>query len=147
MIKIVERGELYFADLSPVIGSEQDGLRPVLVIQSNRYNTKSPTTIVAAVTSKNKRPTQRSHVVLSNASILPGSIILLEQIRTVDKTRLGTYIGKLTKHEMRQINKAIRESLALEQSEVLKNDCKSRREQCILSGGMYPSSVGKDGIP
>ena len=146
-MKRVKRGQLYFADLSPVIGSEQGGVRPVLVIQSNRYNLKSPTTIVAAVTSKHKNPTQKSHVVMSNASLIPGSIILLEQIRTVDKTRLGTYIGKLTKHEMRQINKAIRESLALEQSEVLKNDCKSKREQCILSGGMYPSSAGADGIP
>ena len=120
MKKRVKRGQLYFADLSPVIGSEQGGARPVLVIQSNRYNFKSPTTIVAAVTSKHKNPTQRSHVVMSNASLIPGSIILLEQIRTIDKSRLGSYIGKLKKHQMCQIDEAIRQSLALENLEVSK---------------------------
>ena len=120
MKKRVKRGQLYLADLSPVIGSEQGGVRPVLVIQNDRYNTKSPTTIVAAVTSKNKNPGQYTHVLLSGNSELPGSIVLLEQIRTIDKSRLGVYIGKLKKHEMCQIDEAIKQSLALENLEVLK---------------------------
>ena len=120
MIKRVKRGQLYFADLSPVIGSEQGGVRPVLVIQSDRYNFKSPTTIVAAVTSKHKNPGQYTHVLLPGNSELPGSIVLLEQIRTIDKSRLSVYIGKLKKHEMCQIDEAIRQSLALENLEVLK---------------------------
>ena len=122
MKKRVKRGQLYFADLSPVIGSEQGGVRPVLVIQSDRYNFKSPTTIVAAVTSKHKNPGQYTHVLLPDNSDIPGSIVLLEQIRTIDKSRLGVYIGKLKKHEICLIDEAIRQSLALENVEVLKNE-------------------------
>ena len=110
----VKRGQLYFADLSPVVGSEQAGVRPVLVLQSDRYNAKSPTTIVAAVTGRHKKLMQRTHVLLSADSVLPGSLVLLEQIRTIDKSRLGFYIGKLNKNEMCQIDEAIRQSLGLE---------------------------------
>ena len=110
----VKRGQLYFADLSPIVGSEQAGVRPVLVLQNDRYNTKSPTTIVAAVTGRRKKLTQRTHVLLSADSTLPGSVVLLEQIRTIDKSRLGFYIGKLNKNEMCQIDEAIRQSFGLE---------------------------------
>lgn len=116
----VKRGQLYFADLSPIIGSEQAGVRPVLVLQNDRYNAKSPTTIVAAVTGRHKKLMQRTHVLLSADSALPGSVVLLEQIRTIDKSRLGFYIGKLNKYELLLIDKAIRQSLALDNLEVSK---------------------------
>ena len=116
----VKRGQLYFADLSPSIGSEQAGVRPVLVLQNDRYNAKSPTTIVAAVTGRHKNLMQLTHVLLSADSALPGSVVLLEQIRTIDKSRLGFYIGKQNKHELLLINQAIRQSLDLNNLEVLK---------------------------
>ena len=118
----VKRGQLYFADLSPIVGSEQAGVRPVLVLQSDRYNAKSPTTIVAAVTGRHKKLMQRTHVLLPADSKLPGSVVLLEQIRTIDKSRLGFYIGKLTKNEMCQIDKAIRQSLELNNLEVMNDE-------------------------
>ena len=115
----VKRGQLYFADLSPIVGSEQAGVRPVLVLQSDRYNAQSPTTIVAAVTGRQKKLMQRTHVLLPANSVLPGSVVLLEQIRTIDKSRLGFYIGKLNKNEMCQIDEAIRQSLELANLEVM----------------------------
>ena len=118
----VKRSQLYFADLSPIIGSEQAGVRPVLVLQNDRYNAKSPTTIVAAVTGRHKNLMQLTHVLLSADSVLPGSVVLLEQIRTIDKSRLGFYIGKLNKHEMCRIDEAIRKSLELTNLEVMKDE-------------------------
>lgn len=102
------RGDLYYVDLSPSIGSEQGGIRPVVVIQNNTGNKFSPTIIVAAITSRKKNyiPT---HVELScNESGLPNdSIILLEQIRTLDKSRLKEKIGKIPNYKISEINDAL----------------------------------------
>lgn len=99
--------------MNPVFGSEQGGYRPVLVIQNNRGNKYSPTVIVAAITSrlKTKLPT---HVLLRNIKGLDkNSVVLLEQVRTIDKKRLDNYIGTLTKEQMQKIDKALRTSTGM----------------------------------
>lgn len=109
----IRRGDIYQADLNPVFGSEQGGYRPVLVIQNNRGNKYSPTVIVAAITSrlKTKLPT---HVSLRNIKGLnKNSVVLLEQVRTIDKKRLDNYIGTLTKEQMQKIDKALRTSTGM----------------------------------
>ena len=112
---VVKRGEIYYADLSPVVGSEQGGLRPVLIIQNDIGNKYSPTVIVAAITSqltKNKIPT---HVQLdcSTYALPKDSVVLTEQLRTIDKQRLKQYICELNNTTMNQINNAIKISLWL----------------------------------
>lgn len=109
----IRRGDIYQADLNPVFGSEQGGYRPVLVIQNNRGNKYSPTVIVAAITSrlKTKLPT---HVSLRNIKGLDKNlVVLLEQVRTIDKKRLDNYIGTLTKEQMQKIDKALRTSTGM----------------------------------
>ena len=109
----IRRVDIYQADLNPVFGSEQGGYRPVLVIQNNRGNKYSPTVIVAAITSrlKTKLPT---HVSLRNIKGLDkNSVVLLEQVRTIDKKRLDNYIGTLTKEQMQKIDKALRTSTGM----------------------------------
>ena len=109
----ISRGDIYLTDLSPTRGSEQAGVRPVLVIQNNKGNKHSPTVIIAAITSRKKNylPT---HVALSNVSGLgKGSMVLLEQLRTFDKQRLGVFIGKLSKREMKNIDNALAISVGL----------------------------------
>ena len=108
-MKNVKRGEIYYADLSPVIGSEQDGTRPVLILQ-NRF---SPTTIVAPITSVQKKQAQPTHIVIDCEFLESKSTILLEQIRTIDKTRLSDYLGQLSHEDILQINKAMAVSLGM----------------------------------
>lgn len=106
----IRRGDIFYADLDPVIGSEQGGIRPVLVIQNNTGNEYSPTVIVAAITSKpkTKLPT---HVSLKNRKGLEkNSVVLLEQIRTIDKIRLENYVGTVDRFQMRKIDEALRRS-------------------------------------
>ena len=106
----IRRGDIYYADLSPVVGSEQGGVRPVLVIQNNTGNAYSPTVIVAAVTSqpKTKLPT---HVILRDRKGLEkNSVVLLEQVRTIDKSRLREYVGILDRQQMLKVDKALRTS-------------------------------------
>ena len=93
----VKRGEIYYADLSPVIGSEQGGIRPVLVVQNDVGNKYSPTVIAAAITSKINKAKMPTHIELSanEYGLNKDSVILLEQIRTIDKQRLREKIGKL----------------------------------------------------
>ena len=112
---MIKRGELYFADLSPVIGSEQGGIRPVLVVQNDIGNKYSPTVIVAAITSKLNKAKLPTHMELSSREygLEKDSVILLEQIRTIDKTRLKEKIGELTEHKMNQVNKAMLISLGV----------------------------------
>lgn len=108
-----KRGEIFYADLKPVIGSEQGGVRPVLIIQNNVGNRYSPTTIVAAITSKpkTKMPT---HVALDDmVELEEGSVVLLEQIRTIDKKRLLEYVGNIDESYMKKIDGALRVSLEL----------------------------------
>ena len=109
----IERGDIYFADLSPVIGSEQGGLRPVLVVQNNVGNKYSPTIIVSAITSKLTKAKIPTHVELSSIDYnLPkDSVVLLEQIRTIDKRRLGEKVCSVDYKKMKEIDKAILVSL------------------------------------
>ena len=113
---IVKRGEIYYADLSPVVGSEQGGLRPVLIIQNDVGNKFSPTVIVSAITSqlsKNKIPT---HVELdaSTYGLPKDSVVLSEQLRTIDKQRLKNFVCLLDKKTMQKIDNAIKISLWLD---------------------------------
>ncbi|HEY8344656.1 MAG TPA: type II toxin-antitoxin system PemK/MazF family toxin [Bacillota bacterium] len=112
---IVKRGDLFFANLNPVIGSEQGGLRPVVIIQNDIGNTYSPTTIVAAITSQIKRAKLPTHVeIKKNKSNLDrDSVILCEQLRTIDKKRLSEKIGQLDSDTMSRINKALGISIDL----------------------------------
>ena len=109
------RGEIYFADLDPHYGSEQGGKRPVIVIQNNTGNKFAPTVIVAAVTSKVfKKPNQPTHVLIEkNPAFSRPSVVLLEQIFTIDKERIQRLLGQTTPDEMYQINEALMNSLDL----------------------------------
>ena len=108
----VKRGELYYADLSPVVGSEQGGIRPVLVVQNDIGNKYSPTIIAAAVTSKINKARLPTHIELpSSYGLVKDSVILLEQIRTLDKRRLKERIGELPPATMQRVNEAILISL------------------------------------
>lgn len=112
---IVKRGDLFFANLNPVIGSEQGGLRPVVVIQNDIGNTYSPTTIVAAITSQIKRAKLPTHVEIKKdkSHLDRDSVILCEQLRTIDKKRLSEKIGQLDSETMSKINKALGISIDL----------------------------------
>ncbi len=111
----VSRGDIFFADLNPVSGSEQGGLRPVLVIQNDVGNRCSPTTIVAAITSKIGRAKLPTHVQLPRERVRldQDSVVLLEQIRTIDKRRLGRKVAKLDLELMEQVKEALEISLGL----------------------------------
>lgn len=115
MTMIVRRGEIYYADLSPVVGSEQGGVRPVLIVQNDIGNKYSPTVIVAAITSQINKAKLPTHVELSASEYgLPkDSVILLEQIRTIDKKRLREKICTLSSEVMEKVNEALQISLGL----------------------------------
>jgi len=110
---LIKRGELYYADLSPVIGSEQGGIRPVLVVQNDVGNRYSPTVIAAAVTSKLTKARLPTHIELSASTfgLAKDSVILLEQIRTLDKRRLKERIGCLSPQIMSRVDEALLISL------------------------------------
>ena len=105
---MIKRGELYYADLSPVVGSEQGGIRPVLVVQNDVGNKYSPTVIAAAVTSKIDKARLPTHIELSACEfgLAKDSVVLLEQIRTLDKRRLKDRIGQLSPKTMQRVNRA-----------------------------------------
>ena len=109
----VKRGELYYADLSPVVGSEQGGIRPVLVVQNDVGNKYSPTIIAAAVTSKINKAKLPTHISLpaDKYGLNKDSVVLLEQIRTLDKKRLKEKIGELPISMMTKVNEALLISL------------------------------------
>lgn len=113
MENIFKRGEIYFADLSPVVGSEQGGIRPVLIIQNDVGNKFSPTVIVSAITSKLEKAKLPTHIELSSQKYhLPkDSVVLLEQIRTLDKRRLKEKIASIDEYKMKEINRALLISL------------------------------------
>lgn len=113
MIQQVKRGEIYYADLSPVVGSEQGGVRPVLVIQNDVGNKYSPTVIVSAITSQLGKAKLPTHIDLSaeKYNLPKNSVALLEQIRTLDKRRLKEKVTTLSSEKMREVNKAILISL------------------------------------
>ncbi len=109
----VKRGEIYYADLSPVVGSEQGGVRPVLIIQNDVGNKYSPTVIVSAITSQLGKAKLPTHIELSaeKYNLPKNSVALLEQIRTLDKRRLKEKVTTLSAEKMREVNKAILISL------------------------------------
>ncbi|NLM83127.1 MAG: type II toxin-antitoxin system PemK/MazF family toxin [Clostridiales bacterium] len=111
----VKRGEIYYADLSPVVGSEQGGLRPVLIVQNNTGNKHSPTVIAAAITSQINKARLPTHIELAANSygLSKDSVVLLEQIRTIDKRRLKERMGTLDSKLMAQVDNAIAVSFGL----------------------------------
>ena len=114
MQKQVRRGEMYYADLSPVVGSEQDGFRPVLIIQNDTGNRHSPTVVVAAITGRPKKAEMPTHYYLpAGCGLEIPSIVLLEQVRTIDKSRLCHFIGRLDRETMKGIDCGIAVSMGL----------------------------------
>ena len=111
----VKRGDIYYADLSPVIGSEQGGLRPVLIVQNDIGNRYSPTVIAAAITSRMSKAKLPTHIDIyaGEVGLAKDSVILLEQVRTIDKRRLGEKMGHLDPATMTAVNNAITISLGL----------------------------------
>ena len=114
-MSIVKRGEIYYADLSPVVGSEQGGMRPVLIVQNDTGNRHSPTVIAAAITSRLDKAKLPTHIALSSQStgLNRDSIILLEQIRTLDKSRLRERMGRIDEHTMNAVDAALAVSFGL----------------------------------
>ena len=112
---IVKRGDIYYADLSPVVGSEQGGIRPVLVIQNDIGNKYSPTVIAAAITSQINKAKMPTHIELAakDYGLNKDSVILLEQIRTIDKRRLREKIGRIDDGLMASVNNALSISFGL----------------------------------
>lgn len=113
----VRRGDIYYADLSPVVGSEQGGMRPVLIIQNDTGNRHSPTVIAAAITSQTGKANLPTHISLAARScgLTHDSVILLEQVRTLDKSRLRERMGRLDEPAMHQVDNAIAVSFGLPQ--------------------------------
>jgi len=109
----ISRGDIYYADLNPVMGCEQGGIRPVLILQNDIGNHYSPTTIVCAITGKPKKPLPTHTAIAGAGRLSRESFALLEQIRTIDRTRLRGWIGKLDEQEMEEINQALSISIGL----------------------------------
>ena len=111
----IKRGDIYYADLSPVVGSEQGGLRPVLIVQNDVGNRHSPTVIAAAITSRMSKAKLPTHIDVSasDVGLSKDSVILLEQIRTIDKKRLKEKMGHLDSQKMNDVNSAIQVSFGL----------------------------------
>lgn len=105
MRKAIRRGDLFYADLNPVIGSEQGGTRPILVIQNNVGNHFSPTIVVAAITSRKVKSSLPTHILLENVpGLAPTSLLLLEQLRTIDRKRLCGDIERISKGKMLKVD-------------------------------------------
>lgn len=116
MAQIVKRGDIYYADLSPVIGSEQGGVRPVLIVQNDVGNKYSPTIIVAAITSQINKAKLPTHIEINAEEykrLNKDSVILLEQIRTIDKKRLKEKVGSISKDLILKVDEALIISLGL----------------------------------
>ena len=114
MRKAIRRGDLFYADLNPVVGSEQGGIRPVLVIQNDVGNHFSPTVVAAAITSRKAKKSLPTHILLENVpGLAPTSLLLLEQLRTIDRKRLRGYIGRISKEKMLEIDAALAISIGI----------------------------------
>ena len=114
-MSIIKRGDIFYADLSPVVGSEQGGMRPVLIVQNDTGNKHSPTVIAAAITSQTGKARLPTHIELNAQSVglSRDSVILLEQVRTIDKSRLRERMGKLDDTTMTKVDNAIAVSFGL----------------------------------
>lgn len=114
MRKAIRRGGLFYADLNPVVGSEQGGIRPVLVIQNDVGNHFSPTVVAAAITSRKAKNSLPTHILLENVpGLAPTSLLLLEQLRTIDRKRLRGYIGRISKEKMLEVDAALAISIGI----------------------------------
>jgi len=111
----IKRGEIYYADLSPVIGSEQGGMRPVLIVQNDIGNKHSPTVIAAAITSQKEKSRLPTHISLNarDCGLAKDSVVLLEQVRTLDKKRLKERMGELDNSSMGKVDNALSVSFGL----------------------------------
>ena len=116
----VKRGDIYYADLSPVVGSEQGGIRPVLIVQNDVGNRFSPTVIAAAITSQRYKTNLPTHIRVNadGCGLAKDSIVLLEQVRTLDKKRLKEKMGTLDGDDMGRVNRALSVSLGIDAAEV-----------------------------
>ena len=114
----VKRGDIFYADLSPVVGSEQGGTRPVLIVQNDMGNKHSPTVIAAAITSQTNKAKLPTHIELNGREVglTKNSVVLLEQIRTIDKRRLREHMGRLDENMMNRVDTAIAVSFGLPQA-------------------------------
>lgn len=115
IILLIKRGEIYYADLSPVVGSEQGGIRPVLIVQNDIGNKFSPTVIAAAITSQRDKNNLPTHIEVNGQScgLAKDSVVLLEQVRTIDKRRLKEKMGSLDTNDMGKVNHALGVSLGI----------------------------------
>ena len=114
MRKAIRRGDLFYADLNPVVGSEQGGIRPVLVIQNDVGTYFSPTVVAAAITSRKAKNSLPTHILLENVpGLAPTSLLLLEQLRTIDRKRLRGYIGRISKEKMLEVDAALAISIGI----------------------------------
>lgn len=114
MRKAIRRGDLFYADLNPVVGSEQGGIRPVLVIQNDVGNHFSPTVVAAAITSRKAKNSLPTLILLENVpGLAPTSLLLLEQLRTIDRKRLRGYIGRISKEKMLEVDAALAISIGI----------------------------------
>lgn len=110
----IRRGDIYYADLSPIVGSEQGGIRPVLVIQNDVGNKYSPTVIVAPITTRKNKPRLPTHVWIGNLPhVWEDSIVLTEQVRTIDKARLQKHVTRLNKKKMNRVDRALKISFGI----------------------------------
>lgn len=116
----IKRGEIYYANLCPVM--EQGGIRPVVILQNDKGNLHSTTTIVAPITGELDKPYLPTHVIFKSDCMKKESMVLLEQIRTIDKSRLGRFVGEMDDRQMKRIDKAILISLGLDYLERLQNE-------------------------
>ena len=127
----VKRGDIYYADLSPVVGSEQGGLRPVLIIQNDIGNRYSPTVIAAAITSRMSKTHLPTHIDIyaDKAGLAKDSVVLLEQVRTLDKRRLKEKMGHLDDDVMQVVNSAIAVSFGLDGGTAVRASAAKSEEQ------------------
>lgn len=116
----IKRGDIFYADLSPVVGSEQGGVRPVLIVQNNIGNKFSPTVIAAAITSQKTKANLPTHIELQaeSSGLAKDSVVLLEQIRTIDKRRLKEKMGTINPNSMNKVNEALSVSFGLGNSQL-----------------------------
>ena len=138
----VHRGEVFYADLSPVVGSEQGGVRPVLIIQNDIGNRHSPTVIAAAITSrqdKNRLPTHIG-VRANRCGLAKDSIVLTEQIRTLDKRRLRERAGRIPEDDMRRVDEALGVSMGLHDQPVAETANRSRGSGRRVQGAFVPEA-------
>lgn len=133
----IKRGDIFYADLSPVVGSEQGGLRPVLIVQNDVGNRYSPTVIAAAITSRMTKTRLPTHIDIyaTDAGLVKDSVVLLEQIRTIDKQRLKEKMGHLSERMMAEVDEALYVSFGLTAQPPATQRYSQRNEGAVASAG------------